>query len=243
MSLNFTYSDEAAKSRGVKILVYGSAGIGKTTLCATAPAPVIISNESGMLSLAKRNLERMFGVDSAGITYNIPVIEITNIQGLEQAYEWCRSSAEAKNFRTICLDSLSEMAEVVLNNAKKTSKDPRQAYGELIERMEDFIRKFRDLPDKNVYFSAKMEAFKDEFSGMVRYGPSMPGAKLGQKLPYFFDEMFRLGIGQDPVDTTKKFRFLQTQPDMQYEAKDRSGALEGMEYPHLGHIFHKITGE
>ena len=79
----------------------------------------------------------------------------------------------------------------------------------------------------------------DELSGIVKYGPSMPGAKLGPKLPYFFDIVMRLGIGKDTT-TQQEFRFLQTQPDLQYEAKDRSGALSPVEPPHLGHVFNKI---
>lgn len=66
----------------------------------------------------------------------------------------------------------------------------------------------------------------------------MPGSKLGPKLPYFFDEVFRLGVNRDNKDHT--FRYLQTQPDLQYNAKDRSGALAAMEEPHLGKIFAKI---
>ena len=108
-----------------------------------------------------------------------------------------RQSAEAKNFQSIGLDSISEIGEVVLNNAKRQVKDPRQAYGELIEKMETLVRAFRDIPGKNVLVSAKMEPTKDELSGIVKYGPSMPGAKLGPKLPYFFDIVMRLGIGKD----------------------------------------------
>ena len=139
------------------------------------------------------------------------------------------------------MDSISEIAEVVLNNAKRQVKDPRQAYGELIEKMETLIRFFRDIPEKNVYFAAKMEPQKDELTGVVKYMPSMPGSKLGVKLPYFFDEVFRLGINKDQQGNM--FRFLQTQPDIQYEAKDRSGALAPMEAPILSAIFAKILGQ
>lgn len=225
MALNFTTTDRAAIMNGVKVLVYGSAGVGKTVLCATAPAPFIISAEGGELSLR-------------GVA--IPMAKITTVDDLKDVYDWCARSAEARQFQTICIDSLSEVAEVVLNNAKRQVKDPRQAYGELIEKMETTIRLFRDLPGRNVYMSAKMEPTKDELTGIVKYGPAMPGSKLGQKLPYFFDEVFRLGINKTPQG--EPYRFLQTQPDMQYEAKDRSGALGPVEPPHLTQIFTKILG-
>lgn len=225
MALNFTTTDRAAALSGVKVLVYGQAGAGKTYLASTAPAPIILSAESGLLSLRRMS---------------IPVIEITTVDDLRDAYEWCARSAEASQFQTVCIDSLSEIAEVVLNNAKKQVKDPRQAYGELIEKMESVIRLFRDLPGRNVYMSAKMEPTKDEMTGVVKYAPSMPGAKLATKLPYFFDEVFRLGINK--TQQGESYRFLQTQPDFQYEAKDRSGVLAPVEQPNLTHVFNKILG-
>lgn len=226
---------------GVKVLIYGAAGTGKTVLAATMPTPVLISAESGLLSLRQSNLERLFGKGNPAVTYNVPVIQIGNVEDLIQAYEWCSKSAEAKQFESVAIDSLSEIGEVVLANAKRQVKDPRQAYGELIEKMETVIRLFRDLPEKNVYMAAKMEPTKDELTGVVRYGPSMPGARLGPKLPYFFDEVFRIGINKTPTGET--YRFLQTQPDLQYEAKDRSGALAPVEQPFLSAVFAKILGE
>lgn len=239
MALEFGWSEQLADTQGVKILVYSESGVGKTMLVPTLPTPVAISAEAGLLSLKKKNIERIHGVDTPGITYNVPTIKINNVDDLTDAYRWCTSSAEARNFESLGLDSISEIGEVILNNAKRQVKDPRQAYGELIEKMETTIRLFRDIVGKHIYMSAKMEPMKDELSGVVKYGLAMPGAKLAHKLPYFFDEVFRLGIGKDP-NTGATYRFLQTQPDLQFTAKDRSGSLDAMEYPHLGHVINKI---
>ena len=225
MALKFTTTDKAAQLNGVKVLVYGQAGAGKTVLTSTAPYPFLISAEGGELSLR-------------GVA--IPMVKVATVDDLRDVYDWCSRSNEAKQFQTICIDSLSEIAEVVLNNAKRQVKDPRQAYGELIEKMETTIRMFRDLPGRNVYMSAKMEPTKDELTGVVKYGPAMPGKQLAVKLPYFFDQVCRLGINKTPQG--ELYRFLQTQPDMQYEAKDRSGALAPVEPPHLAQLFNKILG-
>lgn len=240
MALQFTTAEHESQSSGVKVLIYGGAGVGKTVLSATLPHPVLISAESGALSLRKQNLERLFGAGNPHITYNMPIINVSNVDDLRDAYDWCARSAEARQFASIGLDSISEIAEVVLNNAKRQVKDPRQAYGELIEKMETLVRMFRDLPGKNVYMAAKMEPTKDELTGIVRYGPSMPGTKLGPKLPYFFDEVFRLGVNKTPQG--ESYRFLQTQLDLQFEAKDRSGALAPLEPPSLSAVFAKILG-
>lgn len=238
MALVFTDAAHATSVGGIKSLVYGEAGVGKTMLLATAPAPVMISNESGALSLRKANLERLYGVGNPHITYNMPIIEVKTVEDLVDAHRWCEQSNEAKAFQTVGMDSSSEIAEVILNNAKRQVKDPRQAYGELIEKMETTIRSFRDLQNKHVLITAKMEPLKDEMTGVVKYAPAMPGAKLGNKLPYFFDEVFRLGINKTPQG--ESYRFLQTQPDLQYVAKDRSGALAAIEPPILSTLFAKI---
>lgn len=224
MAITFTTTGQASQLNGCKILVYGPAGVGKTMLCATAPEPFIISAEGGELSLRK---------------FDIPMVKITTVDDLIEIYNWLAQNQDNNEFRTICIDSISEIAEVVLSNAKRQVKDNRQAYGELIEKMEMVIRAFRDLPGRHVYMSAKMEATKDELSGIVKYGPSMPGSKLGQKLPYFFDFVFRLGVGK--TQKGESFRFLQTQPDYQYEAKDRSGILEAIEAPNLQSVFNKVA--
>lgn len=240
MALVFTSVAQAAHTQGVKCLVYGSSGMGKTVLAATMPSPVLISAESGILSLKQQNLEKLFGVANPAICYNMPIIQVQTVDDLTEAYNWAANSHEAKAFASVGLDSITEIAEVVLNNAKRQVKDPRQAYGELIEKMETLIRLFRDLQSKNVYMAAKMEPMKDELTGVIKYGPSMPGAKLGPKLPYFFDEVFRLGTNKDAQGNS--FRFLQTQPDLQFEAKDRSGMLDPMEYPMFSSVFSKIAG-
>ena len=223
MAIKLVSTAEASRLHGVKLLTYGRAGMGKTTLCSTSPNPVILSAEAGLLSLRK---------------FRLPVIEIRTIDDLQEAYQWATEAAEAKQFETICLDSLSEIAEVVLSNAKKTTKDPRQAYGELIDRMGVTVRSFRDLSGKHVYMSAKQEAIKDETAGTTMYGPSMPGSKLGAQLPYMFDEVLRLTIGRTPEG--QEYRYLQTRPDFQSDAKDRSGALDAMEPPDLAHVINKI---
>jgi hypothetical protein len=238
MPLNWTMTSQVNASAGIKVLGWSESGVGKTVLCATAPRPLVVSAESGLLSLRKANLEKLFGVGNPHITYDIPVLHVTTVQDLTDIYAWLTQAKEASYFDTVCLDSLSEIGEQVLNNAKRQVKDPRQAYGELIEKMEHLVRVYRDLPNKHVYMAAKAEPMKDELTGIVTYGPSMPGAKLGPKLPYFFDEVFKLGVNKDAQGNP--FRYLQTVKDLQNVCKDRSGALDAMEPPNLAHVFNKI---
>ncbi len=225
MAINLTSTKDSAAINGLKFLVHGPAGAGKTKLCATTGEPtVIISAESGLLSLRD---------------FDIPVIEVKTLDALYEAYDFVVNSAEGQAFRWVCLDSISEIAEVVLNHEKKVAKDPRQAYGALAEKMTDLIRAFRDLPGRNVYFSCKQERAKDEQTGAMLYYPAMPGNMLKQGVGYFFDFVFALRVEADAEG--KPTRWLQTSRDYNYEAKDRSGSLDMFESPDLSAIAAKVT--
>lgn len=208
-------------ANGVKLLVYGQAGAGKTSLIKTLPTPIVLSAEGGLLSIQDADL---------------PYIEITSMESLKEAYVWL---TETTNYKSVALDSISEIAEVCLNYEKKINKDPRAAYGAMQEQMADIIRAFRDLPGLHVYMSAKLEKTQDEM-GRILYAPSMPGNKTGQSLPYFFDEVLALRIEKDADGNTQ--RALMCDSDGLWSAKDRSGKLSTWEAPDLGAIIAKIGG-
>lgn len=224
MAINVKTTGSLA-ANGVKVLVYGQAGAGKTSLVKTLPKPIVLSAEGGLLSIQDADL---------------PFIEISDMETLREAYTWLTQSDEAKRFESVALDSISEIAEVVLNAEKKATKDPRQAYGAMQEQMADIIRAFRDLPGRHVYMSAKLEKTQDEM-GRVLYAPSMPGNKTGQALPYFFDEVLALRVEKDGEGVTQ--RALMCDSDGLWLAKDRSGKLEAWEAPDLGAIIAKMGGK
>ena len=206
----------------VKVLVYGSSGAGKTTLIPSLPNPIALSAEAGLLSIR--------GAD-------IPYIEIGSIADLTEAYTWLRESDEAAQYESVAIDSISEIAEVVLSAEKKVAKDPRQAYGAMQEQIADLVRAFRDLPNRHVYMSAKVERVQDDM-GRLLYGPSMPGNKTGQALPYWFDEVLALRCENDADG--KVARMIQADTDGVWLAKDRSGKLDAWESADLGAIIRKI---
>lgn len=212
--------DEA--SQYVKILVHGPTGSGKTRLCATTGGvPIILSAEAGLLSIRKKNID---------------FIEIKTIDDLREAYMFL---ANDKKYDWVCIDSISEIAEIVLADEKEKTKDPRKAYGEMADIMIGLIRAFRDLP-KNVYVTAKQGKMKDEITGGILFGPLAPGQKIPEALPYYFDEVFAMQVWKDAEGNEKSA--LQTKRDSSYEAKDRSGNLEIVEPANLGDIYKKLIG-
>lgn len=214
-------STKDVSSRGVKLLVYGAAGAGKTSLIPTLPKPIVLSAEGGLLSISHAD---------------VPFIEIKTMDDLNEAYSFVLES----DFESVALDSISEIAEVALNTEKKVAKDPRQAYGAMQEQMAELIRAFRDIPGKHVYMSAKLDKSQDEM-GRILYAPSMPGNKMGQQLPYFFDEVLALRVEKDAEGVAQ--RALMCDSDGLWAAKDRSGRLDAWEAPDLGDVIRKIGGE
>ncbi len=199
----------------VNVFVYGPPGIGKTVLCSTAPDPIIISSEKGLMSIA---------------SFDIPVIEIENIDDLKEAYQVVKKS---KKFKTVCLDSISDIAETCLTDMKKNHKDLRKAYGDLQDEISDICRKFRDLPI-NTYVVGKVISEADGSNNKL----SMPSKRLANDIPYIFDLVLPMRLADDGEET---YRYLQTQPDLLWYAKDRSGVLSPIEKPDLGYIFDKVA--
>lgn len=222
MAIQFTTTKAASQFAGVKALIYGGPGVGKTTLCGTAPAPLILSCEAGLMPLREKE---------------IPVVEIKTVDDISGVFDWLQTPEARQHIQTVCLDSLTEIAEVVLAHNREQVKDPRQAYGETQIQMSALIRSFRDLAGYHVIMVAQEEQMKDEL-GLAKAGPAMPGQKMGPKSPYFFDIFARMCVGQNQDGST--FRYLQCQPTPQAHAKDRSGALTASEYPDFAALITKI---
>lgn len=205
------------------VCVFGYAGAGKTTLIRTADKPIILSAEGGLLSLKDSEL---------------PYIGIRGIDDLRQVFKWLNDSPEAKQFNWVALDSISEIAEQCLTSLKKIHSNQLRAYGELFDIMMPLMKGFRDLPNHNVYMSAKC---KHRGEG-VEMLPSMPGGKLGDELGFIFDVVCALTTTRDE-DSEEPRRVLQTvNDDRWFGCKTRSQALDFYEEPDLEKLRTKILG-
>lgn len=219
------YTDKIDLSNGVKGVVFGPSGVGKTRLIGTAPRPFIFNAEKGLLSLRQ---------------YKIPYVTVSTFKELDDAFAWAVKSNEAKNFDTFALDSLSEIAEVVTANERKRNPDARKYVPAAADSVYHLVRAFRDLPRKHVVCIAKQQTVEvgDLSTGSIKCAtPLMPGEKLQNNLPYFWDVVLHMCNGV--TSEGKKWEGLHTSATPYWQAKDRSGRLEPLEYPDLTNLFKK----
>tara|TARA_R110000824_G_scaffold398085_1_gene601731 strand:+ start:2055 stop:2771 length:717 start_codon:yes stop_codon:yes gene_type:complete len=218
--------NELVEQQGAKLLIYGASGAGKTTSLKTAPGKtLVVSMESGLLSIKNSD--------------NLHAIEVKAASEIEEIASMLENGT--LKYDTVCLDSITEMSEILLAQEKAKTKDPRRAYGEVIEVMIKTMRRFRDLPI-HVVFIAKEQSIRDEATGTFHYQPMMVGAKLPTQIPYFFDEVLCMRVFDDEDKDGKKIisRWFQTRIGQGYTAKDRSGKLGEFVAPNLTDIIKQL---
>lgn len=242
-------TSDAGNSQGVKIVVYGGAGVGKTRLSATTgdlEHTLILSAEAGLLSLRDHQIDAIVIKSLDDLRAAVGLVRRAVKSGVAaDELEAARAAAgdgekpPIKRYRWVIVDSISEIAEVVLRAELDSHNDGRRAYGEMADQMMAVFRALRDTRGVNLVMTAKMSRYED--NGAMIYGPMFPGRQLEQNLPYLFDEVFALRVARDSEGGVK--RWLQTRTDGYFEAKDRSGSLAPSEPPNLEHIANKIFGD
>ena len=214
-------TNQLSASAGVKALVYGASGVGKTSLAITADAPLIFSAEKGLLSLRR---------------FDIPYVDVSSYPELVEAYKWLMGSSEARSIGTLFLDSASEIAEVVLAAELKKTPDPRKAYGNTQQSVYEMFRSFRDIRGKAVVLIAKQITVQDGMN--TKQIPLMPSEKLQAQVPYYWDLVLHMHIGSNTA-TGQQYRAFHTQDSPNWSAKDRSGNLDPLELPNIHDVFTK----
>ncbi len=223
MNLNdLKQAGQFANSTGFKAIVYGAPGSAKTPLINTAPRPLVLICEPGMLSMKGSTIAAYEAYTGAKI---------------DEFFEWWFKSAEIKNFDTLAIDSASQMADVYLQdalNGKSKSggkKHGLAAYGEMATETMKHLRPLFFQPEKHCYIICKQVV--DD--GTKK--PYFPGQQLPTEVPHLYDAILHLGIHNIPMRPDGiggQLLSFQCRQTIDVVARDRSGKLGEYEPPDFG---------
>lgn len=217
-----------ARQFGVKSVIYGGPGRGKTPIAAkTSPRPVLLASEPGMLTLKD---------------CDVPTFPAFSAPRIDEFFDWFLLSHEAKAFDTLLWDSASQGAEAYLTaELSGTSKSGNEkhgmkAYGNMSRRMMEKLTKLYFMPEKHIVLIMKQQAF--EVNDMIYYRPYFPGKELPVKVPHLYDLVMRLDKYMVPGFNDPQTAFC-TAEQFDSMGRDRSGNLDAYEPPNMGKIITK----
>lgn len=227
-------ASELARRYGVKAMIFGGPGSGKTPLINTAPRPVLLVTEPGMLSMR---------------TSSVPSWEAYNAPLIVEFFEWFMKSREASNFDTLAIDSMSNIAEIILIEELNRQKHGMKAYGTMSERVMKITNDLYYMPQKHLALIAKQALAENGRTTMIANGevitepvmqkrPFFPGKDLNVKIPHLFDNVMHLGEVQIPGHQ-KPVRALRTKEIPEIFSRDRLGNLNELEPADLSALFAK----
>jgi hypothetical protein len=251
-------NERLAEQRGVKALIVGPAGIGKTSLLRTLnpDRTLFIDVEAGDLSVLDLPIDTVRTDDWAtarDIACRIggPNPSYPPTACYSQAhYEGIGGALEdLDKYDVIFVDSITAVSRLSFRwseqqpeafSERTGKKDTRGAYGLHGREMIAWLNQLQHARGKSVIFVAILERIIDEFN-RSEWQIQLEGGKTGRELPGIVDQIITMNF-IDFGDGKPARAFACTSPNpWQWPAKDRSGRLEQIEKPHLGELIIKLT--
>lgn len=229
--------------RTLSILVHSHSKMGKSTLAATAPLPLMVFDAEGGTKFLPSSefLAEVYGHPFRVInwdpsqpppqydgTWDMAVVTVHQWQDFVNAAAWLASGQH--HFVSFAVDSITEIQRRLKKNLVGTESMKMQNWGDLLTMMDDAIRGLRDLIN-NPYNPLRVAVFIAETrQGQDgKWRPYMQG-QISTALPYWMDIVGYLYVdtiadaqGQPTVEVRK---LLINQHPM-YEAGERVQGLVG----------------
>ncbi len=263
-----TADERLAEPRGVKAVIFGKSGIGKTSLLWTLPAEstLFVDLEAGDLAVQGwpgaavrprtweecRDLALFLAGPNPALRDEQPYSVAQHARVLQDYGD----PAQAEAFRTLFIDSITVAGRLCFQwcrgqpeaFSERTGKpDVRGAYGLHGREMLAWLTHLQHARGRNVIFVGILDERTDDFNRKI-YVPQIDGSKTGLELPGIVDQVITMAeikpevaAGEKPVPPLRAL-VCQTINQWGYPAKDRSGRLDLLEPPHLGRLFEKIAG-
>jgi hypothetical protein len=261
-----TAEERLAERRGIKMVIFGKSGIGKTSLLWTLDpeTTLFFDMEAGDLAIEgwpgasirpRTWIEcRDFAVFIGGPN---PAVAGEGHYG-QQHYDAVRARygdpAVLDRFEIVFVDSITVASRLCFAWAQtqpeafsekidpKTGQpkpDLRGAYGLHGRAMLQWLTHLQHTRNKSIVFVGILDEKVDDFNRRI-FVPQLDGAKTGLELPGIVDQVVSMVELRTPEGEPYRAFVCQTLNDWGYPAKDRSGRLDRVEEPHLGRLMDKI---
>lgn len=213
----------------IVMMIYGEGGIGKSTFASTSIKPLMLDCENGSKYFGLRNIS----MDFVNINAWSDIVEFRKLL----------ASGDLKQYETIVIDPIGEAMEklkkAVLASGvdkwvqKKDGSLSMAGWGELKQRMKDFVKILRDS-GKNVILIGHVEDKEDE--GVIVKRP-MIETKIATDLRNMVDIV---GYMFSATTEDGEKRVIAVQDSPKYWAKDRTGQLGKYVVPDFKIIAEKL---
>lgn len=178
----------------VNIVVYGDIGTGKTTLCTTAPAPILIhSFDPGGTKVVPPEMIKEGRVIPDTRFEDEDPAHPKAFRLWEQVFEQLRKDKAFDAIGTYVIDSATTWAEAAMNEilrqkGRAGGVPQLQDYQIQMNTIRDYMRIMTALPCHTI-LTGHIDATQDEVTGRVLTGLLITG-KLKTRIPLLFDEMW-----------------------------------------------------
>ena len=251
-----------AEKRGVKGVLLGKAGIGKTSQLWTLPetTTLFMDLEAGDLSIEgwagdtirPRTWQqcRDFAVFIGGPNPALRPDQPYSQSHFDAICAQFGDPAVLDRYETLFIDSITVAGRLCLQWCKgqpqayseKTGKpDNWGAYGLLGQELIGWLSHLQHTRRMSVWFVGILDEKVDDAKRRV-FSLQIDGSKTGLELPGIVDEVITLTDIKDLNGAVNRTFVCHTLNEWGFPAKDRSGRLSPTEPPHLGRLMAKIQG-
>ena len=255
-----TADQRLAEMRGIKGVIFGRSGIGKTSLLWTLmnTTTLFFDLEAGDLAIEGLSVDairprtwaecRDFAVFIGGPNPALRADQPYSQAHFEAVCKKFGDPAVLEKYDTVFIDSITVAGRLCFGwckgqpeaHSEKTGKpDVRGAYGLHGREMIAWLTHLQHTRAKNVWFVGILDEKLDDFNRKV-FQPQIDGSKTGLELPGIVDQVITMAEFKAEDGSLQRGFVCQTLNPWGYPAKDRSGRLDMVEPPHLGRLMDKI---